>query len=263
MQERKAVLIVSFGTSHLDTLKKNIAAIEREIAAAMPDYRPVRAFTSGVIMDKLEKRDGIKIPNVQEALACLDREGYTRVVVQPTHIINGEEFDKLCRMTEPYRQRLEISIGKPLLTTVEDYRNLVKAVMESMEPPEEGEAIIFMGHGSPHYANAAYALFEYMLHDFGWDRSYVGTVEGYPELEQVMCRIRLRPEIRKIRLHPLMVVAGDHAKNDMSGPEADSWYNRLSEAGYEVQCVLRGLGEYESVRRLFAEHACHAEKLNG
>lgn len=254
MDQKKAVLVVSFGTSHLDTLEKNIAAIEQEIGRALPDFALRRAFTSGMIMKKLKQRDGVEIDNVSQALARLLQEGYTHVLIQPTHVINGEEFDKLRRQAEPFEKELSISMGTPLLTTVQDYKDTINAIMAEIAPPEEDEAIVFMGHGTVHYANATYALLEYMFHDFGWDRVLIGTVEGYPELEQVICRLHQMPQVRKVRLHPLMVVAGDHAKNDMAGEE-DSWRTQLVEEGYEVSCVLRGFGEYERIRKLFAQHA--------
>lgn len=261
MKNKQAVLVVSFGTSHLDTLEKNIAAIEQEIANALPEYTLRRAFTSGMILKKLRERDGVEIDNVPQALTRLEQEGFSRVVLQPTHVINGEEYDKLCKLAEPFAGRLSISIGTALLTTVQDYKDTISAMMESIEPPAEDEAIIFMGHGTSHYANATYALVEYMLHDFGWDRALVATVEGYPELPQAIRRLRLMSQVRKVRLHPLMVVAGDHAKNDMAGDEEDSWLSQLRAEGYEVSCVLRGLGEYEPIRKLFAIHASDAQSL--
>ncbi len=260
MKNTQAILVVSFGTSHLDTLEKNISAIEQTVSAAMPQFTLRRAFTSGVIMKKLRSENHVEIDSVQQALIKLENEGFTRIVIQPTHVINGEEYTKLCQQTEPFLQRLRISIGTPLLTSVEDYKNMLLSVMEAMEPPAEDEAIVFMGHGTAHYANATYALLDYMLHDLGWERAFVGTVEGYPELPQVIARLHKMPQVKRVRLHPLMVVAGDHAKNDMAGSEEDSWKSQLSAEGYEVSCVLRGLGEYEAVRKLFAQHAIDAEK---
>ncbi len=258
MEQKKAVLVVSFGTSHLDTLEKNIAAIEQEIGKALPDYTLRRAFTSGMIMKKLHQRDGIQIDNVPQALTRLCSEGYSSVLIQPTHVINGEEYDKLCKLAEPFMKELSILIGTPLLTTVQDYKDTIHAVMAEMEPPAQDEAIVFMGHGTIHYANATYALLEYMFHDLGWNQVLIGTVEGYPELPQVIRRLHRMPQVQRVRLHPLMVVAGDHAKNDMAGDEEESWRSQLEAEGYGVTCVLRGLGEYESIRKLFAQHAQNA-----
>lgn len=258
MNHTKAVLVVSFGTSQLDTLEKNISAIEQEISRAMPEYTLRRAFTSGAIMKKLRQEDGIKIDTVQQALEKLEQEGFSRIVIQPTYVMSGEQYTKLCRQTKPFLERMNISIGTPLLTSVQDYKDTLSAMMGAMEPPCEDEAIVFMGHGTAHGANAAYALLDNMLRDFGWERAFVGTVEGYPELPQVIDRLRRLPQVKRVRLHPLMVVAGNHAKNDMAGMEEDSWQSLLRQEGYEVSCVLRGLGEYEPVRRLFAQHALSA-----
>lgn len=255
---KQAILVVSFGTSYLDTLKKNIQAIEQEIAQTLPDYCCRRAFTSGVIMKKLRERDNIQIDNVSEALTRLVQDGFTKVVLQPTHVMNGEEYDKLCRLAAPFQTQLQLTIGTPLLTSVEDYLDTAKALMTSISEPASDEAVIFMGHGTPHFANAAYALMEYVLHDLGWEQAYVATVEGYPELHHVMAKLQKQPQIKRVRLHPFMVVAGDHAKNDMAGDDADSWRSQLENAGYEVTCVLQGLGEYAPIRRLFAKHALEA-----
>ena len=258
MKDKQAVLVVSFGTSYLDTLEKNIAAIETVIGQALPEYTLRRAFTSSIIMRKLRSRDGLQIDNVPQALTRLMDERFERVIIQPTHMINGEEYDKLCAMAAPFRDLLQITIGAPLLTTVPDYMNMVKAIMSSMEAPAEGEAIVFMGHGTAHHANATYALLEYIFQDLGWDRAFVGTVEGYPELPQVVRKLKALPEITRVRLHPLMVVAGDHATNDMAGPDEDSWRSQLEALGYSVACVLKGMGEYPAVRALFARHAAEA-----
>ena len=130
--------------------------------------------------------------------------------------------------------------------------------MESIPAPEADEALVFMGHGSEHFANSAYALLEYALHDRGWDRAFLGTVEGYPTLDQVLRRLRECSGVRRVRLQPFMVVAGDHAANDMAGEEEASWKSRLEREGYTVECVLRGLGEYPAFRALFAGHALAA-----
>lgn len=255
---KQAILVVSFGTSYLDTLEKNIQAIEQEIAQALPDFCCRRAFTSGVIMKKLRQRDGMEIDNVAEALTRLVQDQFTRVVIQPTHIMNGEEYDKLCRLAAPFQSQLALTIGTPLLTSVEDYLETARALMASVAEPAPDEALVFMGHGTPHFANAAYALMEYVLHDLGWEHAYVATVEGYPELQHVMTKLQAQPQIKRVRLHPFMVVAGDHAKNDMAGDDPDSWRSQLEAEGYEVSCVLQGLGEYAPIRRLFAKHALEA-----
>ncbi len=261
MKNTQAVLVVSFGTSHLDTLQKNISAIEQTIAEAFPQLTLRRAFTSGVILKKLQKENHLQIDTVPQALTRLKEEGCTRVVIQPTHVINGEEFNKLCRQAAPFAQDLNISMGTPLLTSVQNYLDTARAIASEIAPPASDEALIFMGHGTAHHANATYALLEYILHDLGWERAFVGTVEGYPELPQVIARLKKQPQIRRVRLHPFMVVAGDHAKNDMAGSEEDSWVCQLEAQGYQVSYTLRGLGEYPKIRALFAQHALNAQPL--
>ena len=262
MNQKKAVLVTSFGTSHLDTLEKTIAATEKAIAHALPDFTLRRAFTSTIIMKKLKTRDGLVIDNVTEALNRLVEEGFTQVVIQPTHILCGEEYDKLCALAAPFVEKLTISMGTPLLRTIGQHWDLSKVMKDLLPAPQEDEAILFMGHGSPHYANAAYALLQYLLEDMGADRLFVGTVEGCPTLEQVIRRMKQNEKIRKVTVLPLMVVAGDHANNDMAGDEEDSWKNILAREGYQVTCLLQGLGENKMIQELFARHALEAaEKL--
>ena len=255
----KAVLVVSFGTTHLDTLEKTIQPIEWDIAGRMPGRVQRRAFTSGMILRRLADREGLHIDDVPQALERLAAEGCTDVVIQPTHIMNGDEFDKLCDQAQTYRKRFErLAFGRPLLTTLGDYWDLAAALTALLPEAAEDTAHVFMGHGTEHYANAAYCQLEYMLHDGGRTDIVLGTVEGYPGLEEVFRRLSERKAVKKVVLHPLMVVAGDHAKNDLAGDEPESWKSRLAAAGYQVACELKGLGEYPQVRALFTRHALEA-----
>lgn len=259
--KEKAILAVSFGTSFFDTLEKTIAAIERDLAAAMPDRELRRAFTSGVILRKLQKRDGVFISDVPRALEGLKADGFTDVVVQPTHMMNGDEYDKLCAQAEPFAADFSrLVIGRPLLSGAEDYKSVARAVLEELPEQREDAALVFMGHGSGHHANAAYAQLEYVFHDLGRDDVLIGTVEGYPGLDEVLRRLGERPNVKNITLYPLMVVAGNHARNDLAGEEADSWLSRLVALGYGAGCSLRGLGEYPGIRKLFTAHARAAEE---
>lgn len=253
---KKALLVVSFGTSHHDTLEKTIVAIENELAGAMPDRQMFRAFTSGMIIKKLRKRDGIDTLNTAQALERLIADGYTDVIVQPTHVLNGDEYDKLREQAAPFESKFEkIAFGAPLLTEIEDYRMLAAALLSVLPEMREDTSIVFMGHGTEHHANAVYAMLEYMLHDMGRRDIHIGTVEGYPAFDEVLRRVQERLSVKNTILYPLMIVAGDHAKNDLGSDDEDSWKSRLEQAGYSVQCVLRGLGENEHVRQMFVEHA--------
>ena len=257
--DKKAILAVSFGTSYQDTLERTIGAIERQIAAAFPDRSLIRAFTSGMICRKLRERDGIEVPSPAQALEQLLGEGVTDVVIQPTHVINGAEYDKLMAQAAPYRDKFaRLAVGKPLLTSVEDYEAVAQAILAQLPGQRADTAHVFMGHGTEHYVNPSYTQLEYLFHDMGRKDIVIGTVEGYPGLEQVLRRLSERPEVRKAALHPLMVVAGDHARNDLAGEEPDSWKNALEHAGYGVACDLRGLGEFPGIQQLFAGHARQA-----
>lgn len=256
---QNALLVVSFGTTHLDTLDQTIAAIEREAAAAMPARELYRAFTSGIVRRRLGEARKLQVDSPEEALEKLCQAGVTDLVIQPTHVMGGEEYDKLMRMAAPFADRIAMRVGKPLLTSLEDYEAMCQAVLEELPPRCEDTCHIYMGHGTEHYANPVYSQLEYMLHDLGRDDILIGTVEGYPALEQVRNRLRERPQVKRMVLRPLMVVAGDHAKNDLNGEEEDSWRSILTTEGYEVGADLRGLGEYPAVRALFVRHALAAQ----
>lgn len=252
---KKAVLVVSFGTSHLDSCEKTIGAIEQEIAAAFPDREVRRAFTSGMILKKLKNRDGIEFDGVAEALGRLLDEGFTDVLVQPTHVMNGNEYEDMMREAAEFEGKfVQLRYGAPLLTSSEDYFQLIEAIREEVFPLLEDELLVYMGHGSDHEANAVYSALNFMLLQKGIQNVVVGTVEAYPDLPAVLA-IAKQSGKKRVRLMPLMVVAGDHAKNDMAGGEEDSWDTAFRNAGFEVEAQLKGLGEYAAVRKLYVEHA--------
>lgn len=253
---KKAILAVSFGTTYPDTLEQTIAATEQALAAAYPGWEVRRAFTSGMIIRKLLKRDGLQIDNVAQAMDRLEAEGFTHVAVQSTHVMHGEEYEKMLAQLEPYRLRMRLSVGMPLLHAESDYEAVADALLAWMPKLDENEALVLMGHGTAHFANSAYAQMEHVLQE-RCDRVYVATVEGYPELDSVKRRLAKRPEIQKLMLSPFMLVAGDHARNDMAGSE-DSWEVQLKAAGYPVRSVLQGLGQCPRVRELFVEHCRQA-----
>ncbi|MCU6746531.1 sirohydrochlorin cobaltochelatase [Faecalicatena acetigenes] len=252
MKEKKAILVVSFGTSYLDTLDKTIGAIERKIAAMYPDYRVYRAFTSQMIVKKLKRTRQIEVDTVKEALNRMAADGIEQVIVQPTHVINGIEND---RMMDDLMEQMDafqkIRVGKPLLNSVDDYKKAIHAVMSEVELQED-EMLVLMGHGTEHHANAAYPTLEYTFHTLGYQQVLVGTVESFPELKNVLAKLKISGK-KKVLLMPFMIVAGDHAQNDMAGEE-DSWMSELTEEGYEVRAQIRGLGEMEGIQNLFLEH---------
>lgn len=252
--KRKAILAVSFGTSYRKTRDAAIGAIESDLQAAYPDYTVRRAFTSRMILKKLRERDGLKIDTVAEALERLAAENVGTLVIQPTHVMNGIEYDRMMAAAAPYLDRFAaVSFGAPLLNSAADYDAVAKALIAELAPADD-TALVLMGHGTEHFADSAYAALDYRFKAMGYPNVFVGTVEGYPLLEHVLAGIRAGG-YRKALLAPLMVVAGDHAVNDMAGDDPDSWKNQLLRAGCQVQCVLRGMGEYKSIRALYTAHA--------
>ena len=253
---KQAILAVSFGTTYPDTLEKTIAATEAALAEAYPGWPVYRAFTSGIILKKLRQRDGVEIDNVAQAMARLEREGYTQVAVQSTHVMHGEEYEKMLAQLEPYKLTMEIAVGAPLLHAQSDYEAVADALLSWLPLPGDGEALVLMGHGTAHFANSAYAQMEHVLQS-RCPRIYIATVEGYPTLDSVAEQLQRQPEIRRLTLAPFMLVAGDHARNDMAGGE-DSWKEVLEGKGYEVACILQGLGECPAIQKLFVAHCGEA-----
>ena len=256
---KKAILVVSFGTSYHETRKKTIEACENKIKESFKDYDFYRAFTSGMIINKLRKRDNMFIDNPSEALEKLYNAGYQEVVVQSLHIICGDEYNKLKDMVAQYEDKFDkISIGRPLLTYIDDYRETVEAVKKDLDKMDIDEAVVFMGHGTEHESHSSYPAIEYMFRDYGIN-AFVGTVEGYPELEQVIKKLKNR-NIKTVDLLPFMLVAGDHAINDMASDEEDSWKTILEKEGFNVKVHVKGLGENPYIQEKFKNHALDCMK---
>lgn len=257
---KKAILAVSFGTSHDDTREVTIDAIEKELQKTFPDYPLYRAWTSKMIIKKLKNRDNVHVNTVREAMEQMREDGITDVLVQPTHVINGVENDLMKEDALAYREYFySISFGDPLLTSEQDSMEVIDAIAEEFSDLKEDEALVLMGHGTTHYANAIYAALDYTFKDKGHKNIFLGTVEAYPSMESLLKMVNAY-QPSKVILAPFMIVAGDHAKNDMAGDDEESWYSRFKEEGYEVETVLKGLGEYPGIRRIFVEHLKAAEQ---
>ena len=250
------LLVVSFGTSYNDNRRMTIGAIENAMEEAFPDYSVRRGFTSQIIIDHVKSRDGAVIDNVGEALKrAVDNEVKT-LVIQPTHLMNGLEYNDLVDEVAQYSDAFDkVVVGEPLLTSDDDFKAVIKAITEATAEYDDGEtAICFMGHGTEADSNAVYAKMQDMLASEGYENYYVGTVEAEPSLEDVIAKVK-EGEYKKVVLEPLMIVAGDHANNDMAGDEDGSWKTEFEKEGYEVTCLVRGLGELEPIQKLFVEHA--------
>lgn len=259
--KKEAILVVSFGTSYEETRKLTIDAIEKDIAEAFKRKALYSAWTSKMIRNKIKAQKGIDIPGVTEALQQMKKEGITDVIIQPTHVINGVENEQmLIDAKEFIGQFQSLKIGDPLLTTKGDNQKVIEAVAEEFLYLDSEEALVLMGHGTTHYSNAIYAALDYEFKDRGYKNIYLGTVEAYPGLPSIF-RMLKESGTKKVCLAPFMIVAGDHAQNDLSGGEEDSWYSLLSRNGYEVRCVLKGLGEYKKIRELFIEHILRAAEF--
>ncbi len=258
---KKGILVVSFGTSYESTMKTTIGAAESAIAAAFPDREVRRAFTSTTIIRILGKR-GIAVDTVDSALEKMAKEGFGDIVVQALHLIPGEEFHELLAAVAPWRGRFaSFVVGTPLLAAAQDYFALADAFIASLPAMVPGEAAVLMGHGTPHPANMAYPALQRVFDDRQIP-IYLGTVEGYPTLEDVIADLT-RDGVKKVLLVPLMLVAGDHANNDMAGDEPDSWKSILSARGFEVSVMLRGLGELPEVRALYIGKVRAALSVSG
>ena len=252
----KELLVVSFGTSYNDSRRLTVGAIENAIENAFPDYSVRRGFTSQIIIDHVKKRDNVSIDNVTEALNRAVDNGVKTLVVQPTHLMNGLEYTDLVNELADNSDAFEqVAVGEPLLTSDDDFKAVISAITDATKEYDDGEtAICFMGHGTEADSNAVYQKMQDMLKEEGFDNYYVGTVEATPSCEDVINQVK-EGSYKKVVLEPLMIVAGDHANNDMAGDDDDSWKSQFEAAGYEVTCLVRGLGELEPIQQLFVQHA--------
>lgn len=236
---KKGLAIMAFGTSHHDAYKNNISPIYHEAIDTFTDVVVRKGITSRIVKRILEKEYEEFVPNEKEIVELLKEDGCQKIYIQPLHLLKGHEYEKLLMEG--------VILGSPLFETEED----VKRFAERMDFHREKEdCLVLMGHGSSHEAEWIYEALEKTYRDKGYDQFFIGTVEGSITLDHILPKLKERA-IKKVYLQPLMLVAGDHAKNDMAGEEEDSWKSRLEAAGIEVEVVLKGVGEYEEVRQLY------------
>ena len=281
------LLVVSFGTSFNDSRVKDIKGIEDALQAAYPDWSVRRAFTAQIIINHVQARDGEKIDNMQQAMDRAVANGVKNLVVQPTHLMHGAEYDEMMEMIDDYRDKFEsVAVAEPLLGEVgadatvinEDKEAVAKAVTaeavatagyDSVEAAaKDGTAFVFMGHGTSHTAKVSYSQMQTAMQTLGYDNVFIGTVEGEPEstsCENVIEAVKAAG-YTKVVLRPLMVVAGDHANNDMAGADEDSWLSQFEASGAfdSVDCQIAGLGGVADVEQLYIAHTKAAiDSLNG
>ena len=250
------LLVVSFGTSYNDSRRQTIGAIERSLIDAFPDWSVRRGFTSQIIIDHVKSRDGEEIDNITEALDRAADNGVKVLVVQPTHLMHGLEYNDVVAELATYSDAFDaIAIGEPLLNTDEDFALVAEAIVKATAEYDDGEtAICFMGHGTEAESNEVYAKMQQVLTDAGYSNYFVGTVEATPSVEDLLALVQAGG-YTKVVLEPLMIVAGDHANNDMAGDDEDSWKSVFESAGYDVTCIVRGLGEMEDIQAILVQHA--------
>ena len=281
------LLVVSFGTSFNDSRAKDIKGIEDALQAAYPDWSVRRAFTAQIIINHVQARDGEKIDNMQQAMDRAVANGVKNLVVQPTHLMHGAEYDEMMEMIDEYRDKFEsVAVAEPLLGEVgadatvinEDKEAVAKAVTaeavatagyDSVEAAaKDGTAFVFMGHGTSHTAKVSYSQMQTAMQTLGYENVFIGTVEGEPEstsCENVIEAVKAAG-YTKVVLRPLMVVAGDHANNDMAGADEDSWLSQFEASGAfdSVDCQIAGLGGVADVQQLYIAHTKAAiDSLNG
>lgn len=283
--KKKAILIVSFGTTYPNTREKNISEIRHLVENAYPDWTVMEAFSSRIVRAAMKKNEGIEALSPQEAFVRLKEQGYTHVAVLPTHVIDGIENHNLKQAVEECRADfVQIEVADALLGKPQDYVDVARALWVSVKDEVGDAPLIFMGHGTEHVADSSYAIMENALRAYVDHPIYIATVEGRITIEDVIGRMQeeltrterrqnrtdgtdvasesvgseaaaspKRIETKSVVVTPFMLVAGDHANNDMAGEE-DSFYSKLKEAGYEPECIIRGIGEYPAVRDVYLAH---------
>ena len=251
----KELLVVSFGTSFNNSRVATIGAIENALEKAFPGYSVRRGFTANIIIDHVKARDGELIDDITEALDRAVANGVKELVVQPTHLMHGFEYDDVIKEIAKYSDSMNITVAEPLLTSDEDFRIVMDAIVEATKQYDDGKtAICFMGHGTEHEYNFVYEKMQKLLTEAGHANYFVGTVEAEPSVQDVLALVQAG-SYERVVLRPLMIVAGDHAHNDMADPDdEESWYSVFAAAGYEVECVLEGLGQLPAIQELFVAH---------
>jgi len=258
---KKAILVVSFGTTFADTRAVTTEAVKNKIKAAFPDYEVREAFTSRIIIKRLMDRDNLKFDTEKQALEKLVADGYKELYIQPLHMEAGEEYEKLMGVVADYKASFDkLAVGRPILYYTgqegqkpDDYAIAIKAFQLQFPKLGPNEAVCLMGHGGLSPANTAYAALQMKINDAGLKNVFVFTVEGYPTIDNLVTVLKAN-KIKKVTLMPIMLVAGDHAHNDMAGSKDDSFKNVLLKAGFKVDTYIHGLGENKAIQDIYIQH---------
>lgn len=248
--DKAAILMVHFGTTFDDTRALTIDRINDKVKKEFKGIDVKEAYTSRIIMRRLKERGIVKL-NPQEVLDQLKAEGYTHVLVQGTNVMNGVESENLNKEVDSYKESFkDIRVGTPLLTDAHDYENVAKAIAKKIGPLKKDQGVVLVGHGTHHYGGSAYAMMDYVFSAEGYENFAVGTVEGYPEFDNVVKKLKDRG-VKDVILMPFMFVAGDHAQNDIAG----DWNENLQKAGFTVsKVILMGLGQNEDIQDIYVDH---------
>lgn len=251
---KKAILVVSFGTSHLDVLKKSIFSVEDAIKNEYKDYHVYRAFTSHFIIKKLREKHGMIIQTPEEALFTLANNYYDEVIVQPLHIVAGEEYHYIKRVTSMYEHNFKtLKLGRPIFyyqgidNLPNDYSLFIDSISDVLN---RNKATVLIGHGTSHPSTSAYGCLQSVLEDEGYDNVFVGTVKSYPGFETVLNRV-IKRNIDEVTLMPILLVAGNHMKNDIASDMDDSWKSKFEAVGIKVNILMKGLGEFDKFNKLY------------
>lgn len=271
------LLVVSFGTSFNDSRVADISGVEKKLQEAYPDWSVRRAFTAQIIINHVQARDDEKIDNMEQALERAVSNGVKNLVVQPTHLMHGAEYDELVDVVNNYKDKFEtVTVAEPLLGEVgsdatavnDDKKNVAEAITEEAvktagydsldAAKEDGTAFVFMGHGTSHSAKVSYSQMAAQMSELGYENVFIGTVEGEPEetaCENVINNVK-EAGYKKVVLRPLMVVAGDHANNDMAGDDEDSWKSQFEASGAfdKIDTQIAGLGEIDAIQQIYVDH---------
>ena len=261
LANKDAIVVASFGTTFKETREKTIEATVRDIQAAHPGVKVVTAFTSHIIIDRIEKNEGKKYPTPEEALTQLKADGYSRIALVSLDVIPGMEYSYVKPVFNEYKEQFKtMTCGTSLMywqgqeEQSDDVAEFIKAVSSQFPKLGKDEALLLMAHGTPHVSNAYYSVIQAKLDALGYKNVYVYTVEGWPSLEDVVPKLN-NANVKTVTLMPIMMVAGDHAHNDMAGKDSDSHKSILESKGFKVNTYLHGLGENKNIRAAFVERA--------